>query len=248
MIQVIERAFRILELLAKEEPLELRALAEKTGQKKPTLCVQLKTLSALGYIQQNQRGEYEIGPKLHDIAFPSRKRNIVIRVAERLVPQLSGRLRESVTAAMIYHGERYTVAHTTYRQALMVDTGMMINGTFYNSATGRVLLAYLPDEQQGEIIQHIGLPGEEWPEVSSTNELSMALQAIRRDETAEMIIGQNEVIYIAMPVFGPDNKVWMSIGVSLPTNRFVGDHRLRVVNELKRAVHRAGTEITLEME
>lgn len=249
MIQVIERAFGVLELLAADEPLTLRELTARTKLNKSTLCVILKSLVDLGYARKtDQNGEYATGPKLQETAFPSRKRGILARVAEKAVWELSTATHEAVNAAMVHKGERYTLAHATFRQAVMVDTHLIAGGTFYTCATGRLLLAHMARGQQQETIARLGMPGAAWAGICSPEDLAEALAALRQQEVVMVTPPGAEVQYVAAPVVGPSGEAWMALGVSLPASRFRGEHRDGVLRALQTTAEHASREIELALD
>ncbi len=248
MIQVIQRAFGVLEILAADEPLPLRELAARTRLNKSTLCVILKSLVELGYARKtDQSGQYATGPRLQEIAFPLRKQGILRRVAEQAVRDLTEATREAVNAAVVHRGERYTLAHATYRQALMVDSGLVAGGTFYSSATGRLLLAHMPAAQQREIISRLGMPGAVWPEVTSPAALATTLAELRWQRVVLVTPRGGEIQYLAAPVCGPSGEVWMALGLSLPMSRFRGEHRAKALGALQAAADRASREIDVAL-
>ena len=78
MIQVLQRAIGVLELLAEQEPMTLKELTEATGIKKPTLCLILKSLVELGCAEKAGNGIYVTGSKLQELAALPRKRSTVV--------------------------------------------------------------------------------------------------------------------------------------------------------------------------
>ena len=68
-IQVLERAFDIMETLARSrEPLHLTELAKRTSMSKSTVHRILQTLQHRGYAAKTSEGEYTIGAQLFDTA------------------------------------------------------------------------------------------------------------------------------------------------------------------------------------
>lgn len=68
-IQVLERAFDLLEALARSRtPLRLTELADETGMSKSTVHRILQTLQSRGYAQKTESGSYTVGAQLFDTA------------------------------------------------------------------------------------------------------------------------------------------------------------------------------------
>lgn len=70
MIQVIDRVFNILEHLRDSQVLSLSCLAKHMGLNKSTLCNILKTMTDLGYIENDGSGNYRISEKFKQLAQP----------------------------------------------------------------------------------------------------------------------------------------------------------------------------------
>ncbi len=248
MIQVLKRASVVLDLLAEGQVRTLKELAALTGLKKPTLYVILKSLVELGYVAKGADSRYQLGGKLLALTYSRRKEDVRKTLAGEVARRLSEDVRESVVVAKVLNGERYTVATATSRHnSLMVDTTILEATSFYRNATGRVLLAYLGAPELKEIIGRAGLPGDEWEEVGSHGELRKCLKFIRDEGMAFKLTADGQVQFVAVPVFGPDGKVWASIGVSLPASRFKGRHRTEVVEGLRSAGERMSRELVLSM-
>ena len=234
MIQVLERAAEILGILAAEEPMSLKDLAERTGLKKPTLCLILKSLVELGLVEKAGTGIYATGAGLQELAALPRRRKTVGGMAEQAVGHLAEELKEGVVAAAIYRGFRYTIAQATFRQALMVDASMQARGNFYNSATGRVLLAHMAPEERAAVVARDGLPdAEHWPGIGAGAQLEAELARIRSERLAEVTAAKGTVQFVAAPALGPDGRAWLALGVSLPTVRYAGANRERILAGLR---------------
>jgi IclR family acetate operon transcriptional repressor len=236
MIQVLQRAVRVLEILAEREPMTLAELTGETGLKKPTLCLILKTMVELGCAEKVESGVYATGPKLQELAALPRRRSTVRSLAEEAVARLADEVRESVVAAVVYNSTRYTIAQASFQQALMVNANVQAKGNFYTNATGRVLFAYMPDEEREAIIARNGMPTKEtWGAAVTRAGMREALASIRDEKLTQMRTAGGAVVFLSVPVFGPDGEVWLALGISLPASRHVGDHRKQVVSGLRKA-------------
>ena len=71
MIQVIDRVFNILEHLRDSQVLSLSCLAKRMGLNKSTLCNILKTMTDLGYVENDGSGNYRISEISYMVGFSS---------------------------------------------------------------------------------------------------------------------------------------------------------------------------------
>jgi IclR family transcriptional regulator, KDG regulon repressor len=245
MVQVIERASVILEHLSDKGKLSLNDLCVLTKLKKPTLYVILKTLNALGYVKKNQEKEYLLGDKLLHLTYSYLKRNTVLSVAQEVANSLAGRIKETVTVAALYEGERHVVAKVSSEQSVIVNTDMVRPQSIYSMPTGRILLAYLDDKELKEVVDVQGLPDTEWSGIRTYRALKHALSIIKKRNMAYMFSNDKQAYSLAVPVLGPDGKAWASIGVGLPSVRFKGRHKEDIVKSLVSESKKMGHAISL---
>ena len=249
MIQVLQRAFGVLDMLAEAEPLTLGEMTERTGMKKPTLCLILKSLVELGAVRKVETGLYATGSTLQQLALKPRRMGAIHWLAGEAVGHLAEEIHESVVAARVYKGTRYTIAQATFDQALMVNSTLQARGTFYSCATGRVLLAFMSQAEQETVVQRFGLPPRElWAEATTPGGLDRQLARIREDGEVVLTTAAGAVRFLAVPVFGPDGGVWLALGVSLPSIRFVPSHDKRVMDGLRRGAMELAAQLALADE
>ena len=116
MIQVVNRAFGILEHLAANGSTTVKELAETTRLKKSTLCNILKTLVELGYVTKTQRGRYQVGSRLAEVVYPQFQHEALVRLGRETVVALADATAESVQLAVLRKGERYIIAEARCKQ------------------------------------------------------------------------------------------------------------------------------------
>jgi DNA-binding IclR family transcriptional regulator len=109
----------------------------------------------------------------------------------------------------------------------------------YETATGRLLLAYLPDEQRSAFVQRVGLPlPGVWPGVGTIDDMERAWEQIRRDELSQSQSPEH-IVGLAVPIRRGE-QVIASASVYLPEARYTPDRR----DEIESALRHAGREIS----
>ena len=232
MIQVLQRAFAVLEYLS-DEPTSLAALADRTGLHKSTLHNILRTMVALGVVERTEHGIYALGPKLIALAEPIVTRSRLQPVAEETVRDLGRKLGERVAVVVIHKGQRYSIAEVESTHTVAVNPNLPRVVPVYGAATGRAILAHMTQTEFDAFVQAFGLPGDQWPEASSLEELQQELARIREAGMAQRVSEDGEAIFVAWPVFGPGHRVWASLLVTLPASRYQGDHQRKILSEAK---------------
>jgi DNA-binding IclR family transcriptional regulator len=235
-------------LLMETDSITLKDLAEKTGLKKPNLCDILNSLIELDYVKKtNISGEYCLGEKLTKKSFLSRKKQAIISISEKYSTHLSNYIHETITIATIIKGERCTIAHATSNvNSISVNPETFKVTSFYENTNGRILLAFLDEKTKQNKIKEIGLPGELWKTVTNINELENELSEIRKNKIAMMLSTDGLAQFVSMPVFGPDEKVWLSIAINMPVTRFKGKKQTKFFETLKKYCEKMSAEFKVQ--
>jgi len=236
-VQVIQRAFSILEILALHEA-GLAELAQLTGIQKTTLHNILKTLVELGAVKRASGGRYAIGAKIAELGEPEFRRVSLQPLAQRVANDLTAETGESVVISVLRGAERFVIAYTDGPQELTVRLDISERRSPYDASTGRVLLAYLPKAVQERVIDLRGLPGDEWSAITSRDALLAALDEIRGAGLALHLHVNQEVQTLAVPVLGPDERAWAAIGVRMPASRFLNGRREALIEGMRNASRR----------
>jgi len=244
-IKVIEKIMGIFEVLADsgKEGCSVSEITKKLNLKLTTTHSLVSTLFSLGYLEKNaQTRKYKIGEKLLNIFLPFAHRNILLKVSEPVMKALAEEIKESVVLAIFWKGERYTIATASYEnQLLTVNLNQFIGSSCYQQATGRILLSYLDEKILNDYVKRNGFPKEMWDNIKNYNDLQKELKKIREKKIE--IIERETVVAIAVPIFGPDGKIYASLGVYLPKIRFKGKRKEKIIKEIKKA----GEQITLKL-
>lgn len=243
-IKVAEKLMNIICTIAdSEEGLTAREVAEILDLKVTTVHTIISTLLSLGYLEKDETTKkYRISDKLLEVFLPLISKNALLKAAEPIMRSLAEGIRESVVLGVFYKGERYTIAACEYEGHLLnVNVNMLKLAPCYLTATGRVLLAHLPEEDVKGFVEKHGYPHQAWNNIRSYQELKKELERIRRDKIE--IIEHESAVAVGAPIYNSSGKVIASLGVYLPIVRFKGEHKERVIKEVKRAAE----EISLRL-
>jgi DNA-binding IclR family transcriptional regulator len=109
----------------------------------------------------------------------------------------------------------------------------MDNRDPYGTATGRLMLAFMPEWRLAAFLAKRGLPqGIAWPQIQNHKQLLAALQEIRAQAFSER--HTDSVTAIAYAIWEQED-VTASLGCYLPTFRFKGAHRKQILERFKKA-------------
>ncbi|MFO7957820.1 MAG: IclR family transcriptional regulator [Candidatus Brocadiia bacterium] len=247
MIKVLKRAVAVLEAVGRQTGPTFTDLQRATGLKKATLSRILSSLEELGFVERSPDRTYSVGPRLVALARPALRREVLSQVAERHARRLAGELGELVTVGTVRHGHRYNLARATVERSILVDARLHQRPSPYDTATGRMMLAHLRDEDLEEVVRANGLPGEAWPGGSTREELTEALEQIRRVGHAVYTAPDGEAEALAVPIHGPHGGVEAAVGVSMPSYRLDEERRREVLDALRRTARAMEHELSFEL-
>jgi len=244
VIKVIDKVFDVLEMLS-EDPARPHGLGEiaKRLRFHPATCANImQALVARNYVEQvAPKKGYLIGPAAYRLVSRGVYRQDLVTTARPHLAGLAQTLNETVLLAVLRNGQRFILCQIDGCQAVQINNDLMFQNRTYATATGRLLLAGLDKAELESVIGRIGLPGAEWPGVRSLKDLKQSLDAIGRQSwTCAPLAG--DAVGIAFPVRQPDGKAVAALGVFLPSYRFKGSHKQRIISGMKetaRAISRA---------
>lgn len=236
MIQVLDRAFLILEELREREPIALRDLAEKIPLKKVTLFNILKSLVDLGYLAKDAAGRYVLGEKTYSLSRSKNAREILREVGSRIASETATALEEAVVLANAEHLERNVIAESDGGQLLTVSAKLLQNKGFYDTVTGRILLAWSDAVFQKSIVEKNGLPKAEWPEADTKEKFFRTLQKIKAE--AVYSFEKKDLVVYGVPVFSKAGTLAASLGAYVPKFRHTAVHGKKIATSLNSAAER----------
>lgn len=241
MIKAVAKALNILEALAEEpaQPKTLKEISSRFGMHPATCANIIKTMLVRRFIeQQAPRRGYTLGPAAFFLSGNAGAyRSGLVDAARPEMLKLAESANESVLLITLRNGRRTVLCLVEGSRAVQVKPLSMDSGQIYETATGRLLMAFLPQEA-ARVIKEFGMPGPAWPEASSHERMEAELAAIRKKSWAQL--RRNDLVALAFPIFGPDRQVEAALGLFLPEYRFKGKHRSLVLRGLRSAAETIG--------
>jgi DNA-binding IclR family transcriptional regulator len=246
MIQVIVRALDILEFVAQhgKEPVQLIKIAENAGLSQPTTANIVKTLVTKNYLERVGRKEgYRLGPAAYQLTGNlSYSQNLVL-AAKDLMEDLTEQLNETCLLAVMKNNKRFILHTVQSNQDLQVRTRS--EAPIYQTASGRLLLAYVEAKELDKIIQAIGLPDpQEWPGMQTREKLEKGLQKIKKDEFIQTV-NAHHIIGFAIPVY-KNKQVIASLSVYLPESRVTVEYKANIIKLMNRTANKIKDRLNKE--
>ena len=234
----------MLELLAAEpdKVFSLSEIAATLDLNRGTTGNILRTLLERDYVERlSGRRGYRLGPMALRLGSPSVPDREIIAAARPVLQNLTQTLNETSLIGVIRGYRRVTLDSVPCDRDLQVRSRQVRD--VYETASGRLVLAYYSAEQLAAFLRHAGLPAEStWKGIADRESLQRALAKIRNNELA-ITRSLEHVIGLAVPVRRED-RVIASASVYLPEVRFRSSQRERIIEALRQAGREISRRLT----
>ena len=244
MIQSVERALQILELLDGGEALGGMELSRLTGLKQPTVHNFLKTLAACGYIEQvESASKYRLAERARFLGWAGGRKQRLIDIASPFARRLRDAFNETVLLTVSEGNLRLTLLVLESSRTLAVRPTLRMDSKFYSSATGRGRLTRRSEAELQRLVHINGLPlTGEWRGVTTEDEMHRALEKIR--STGMEYYAFDGVAGIGATVYAQEAGVLAALGMHLPESRCCAEMQ----NRLALALCATAQEIATALE
>jgi len=248
-VQSLERALSILEVMAKiGAPVTVTELAEEVDLNMSTVHRLLATLLHRGYVEQETgSSKYRLGLKMLKIANAVYSFSDIRTVARPYLEKLVERCNETANLALLDGTEIVYIDQVESHNYIIVKMFARVGnrGPVHCTASGKALLACLPDERVDYILDNITFDKYTNETITDPIHLKKELTRVRQDGYAfdwgEM---EEYVRCIAAPVYDHEGNAVASIGVSGPSNRITSYY---MKNELSEVVREIADKISARM-
>lgn len=224
-LKSVDRAFDIIEYLRTDGPATLSAVAEAMDMPMSTTHIHLTTLVENEYVVKSD-DEYACSLRFLRTGGELRDDLPLFRAAADEIDDLPEQLGEYANVVTIEDG--YMVQLYKSRNPSSIDDNAPLGSylPLHATATGKAMLAYLPEEECETIIDRRGLHAETPETITDRVELLEELAEIQergysvnRDEHFEGVCA------VAVPILSNSRDVIGAISVSGPSSR-MGDERI----------------------
>ncbi len=243
LIQVLERTFDLLELLAREgRAMKSAEIAEKLELGSTTVNNLLRTLYGRGYLSQDSRRSYRLGPQCFYLgSFADRWKELRKRSSRPLQELCSG-LPFAGFVGVIENDKLFCIAMQSRDNGPRREASEEQRWAeeLHSTASGRVLLAQLPPAERSKLFARL-VRGKKTPAtVTGIPELETVCKLVAAQDYCEIadesVLG---VCSIAVPIRREDGRVIAAIALS----GHRGDWRALPQDEKLARLRKTATEI-----
>jgi len=238
----LAKGLEVLEALAQVESAGLSELARRLDLSVPTLFRILATLVERGFVQKIAT-RYRLSLKSWQLGAQALARFDLVRAVRPWLPRLAEEANESPHLALLQDDAVVIVERGECRQPVKVETTLGLRVPAHASATGKAVLAYLPEERLAPLLAG--------PFTAFTERTVIAAEPLRRElaKVRRQGFATNRgewragVSAVAVPLLGADGQAQAALSFTLPTERF-GEAALK--RRLLPALRRAAEAIARE--
>lgn len=234
-IQSVERALLLLELLA-EGKLRLNAISKAIGINVSTCHHLLSTLLDRGYVAQSaQDRSYSLGNKILELSRSHMRQFDIADIAMDNLRALNARTGETVHLAVLQGDELVTLAVLDSHHAVRVVTGRSgESDPAHASATGKAILAWLPEQEFERIMERHGMKKFTEKTIVDRLQLLEDLRHVRRNGFAiDNEEYQPGVICIGAAIRDHAGAVVGAFSCSMPGMRASEERLSRIQDDIK---------------
>lgn len=243
-VQSVDRALRILEILARSGESGVTEVAAALEVHKSTAFRLVATLEQHGLVEQVEgRGKYRLGVGLLRLAGATSARLDVVQEARPLCKQLATATGETVNLATLSGGSALYLDQVAGPSALQPHNWVGQHIPLHATSNGKVLMAWLEEDELKQLLGK--LPSYTGLTITSRPSLRKELELVREQGYA-LAVDELEVglAAAAAPVRNAHDDVICSVSISGPTFRLTEERMQRVLPLLVEAAdelsHRLG--------
>jgi DNA-binding IclR family transcriptional regulator len=217
------RVVDILELVAaSREGLPLREVSAQLEAPKSSLLPLLRALAARDYLEHGSGGEYRLGPKALELGSRASARRELREVARPALLELMRRTGETVFLSTL-GADGLSVVYVDKvesEQLIRYAAGVGDRRPLHATSSGKVILAFLPQEDREAVLRALPLARHTERTVTSPQTLRASLEEVRRDGVCvsldELVRGAAGV---SAPILDRHGRVAGACTIGGPTDR-----------------------------
>lgn len=186
MIKSVQKAITILKILSDTpyDGVALKQISKASGIERSTCHHILETLCFEGYAQKiSSNGEYMLGPEAYLLTRFGKYNENLISLCHPVLLYLAKKTSKTAMLAVLANNQKLIIDRIDIKNEIYRHNAQIFADDIYRTATGRILLSHMPQENIYEIYIKYGLPKtDEWDGIKSFTELLSALKAIKKQK------------------------------------------------------------------
>jgi len=202
----------------------------------------LDTLKHWGYVEQDPKTQkYRLGLKLLELGMAKLQQMDLVKEATPYLKELVRKCNETVHLGVLEEGEVLYVAKEESSQTIRMISYVGKRAPLHCTALGKLLLAYLPEEERRKILEQKALPPLTENTITDKRELEKELAKVREQGFAlDREENEKDVRCVAAPIRNYQGEVIAALSISSPIFRIDKNTQ----NDLKEAIVETSKKIS----
>ena len=242
-LKALDKSLAILEILSQENSaLSIAELSQRLGIYPSTIHRILDTLRYWGYVEQDPHTQrYQLGLKVLELGMAKFQGMELVKEAASYLKELQNQLNETVHLAILEEGEVLYLDKRESSQSIRMVSQVGRRLPAHCTGLGKVLLAYLEEEEQEKVIKEKGLFRFTENTITNKKKLKEELSKVREQGFAEDR-GEHEkdVRCLAAPIKDHRGTVIAAVSLAVPAFRMNASKK----KKLKKTLIQAGEDIS----
>lgn len=244
-ITALQRGLRLLHLFS-ESPRGLAAkqVADLTRLPVSTVHRFLANLVTAGFLNRDADGNHHLGIACFSIGQAAVGQLDIRRLSLPYLRDLNQQTRETIHLTVRHGLSAVYVEKLDSPEPLRIHSRIGASVPLYCTAVGKVMLAYMPPDEQDRILPELGLKRLTPHSLSNLQQLKTELYRVRKNGYAsDLEEHELHIRCVAAPIWDHTGSVQSSLSITAPTVR-MPVARLR---QLAPVIQAAGMQISLEL-
>jgi len=244
-ITALQRGLRLLQLFAQSERgLTTMQVARLTGLPVSTAHRFLVNLESSGFLNCNASGIYHLGLACFAVGQAALGQLDIRRLSLPYLLDLNQQTRETIHLTVRHGLTAVYVEKIDSPEHLRIHSRIGAAVPLYCTAVGKVMLAYMPDQEREQVLRQLDLKRMTANTAGSLQELQTELQRVRKNGYAcDLEEHELHIRCIAAPIRNHEGAVQSSLSITAPVVRMPVT-RLR---QLAPLIQDAGRRISAEL-
>jgi len=221
VVNSVQKAILVLRRLGNRENLSLSEISRDLGIPKSSTHSILSTLESNGLIERDSTTQrYHLGTTLIELGHQAQHELTIYRVAHPHLEELNRQVDETVHLTILDADEVLYIDCVESKKRLRTYSVIGVRAPLHCTSVGKVIMAYLPEEEQDRIIAARGLPRFTRNTITNEKALKGELRRIREMGYAvDNDEHEDHLRCIGAPIHNHRGEVYASLSLSGPSQR-----------------------------
>jgi DNA-binding IclR family transcriptional regulator len=244
-ITALQRGLRLLQLFAQSERgLTTMQVARLTGLPVSTTHRFLVNLESSGFLNCNASGVYHLGLACFAVGQAALGQLDIRRLSLPYLLDLNQQTRETIHLTVRHGLTAVYVEKIDSPEHLRIHSRIGAAVPLYCTAVGKVMLAYMPDQEREQVLRQLDLRRMTANTAGSLQELQTELQRVRKNGYAcDLEEHELHIRCIAAPIRNHEGSVQSSLSITAPVVRMPVTRLRQLAPLIQEAGHRISAEL-----